>query len=151
MDRIDVKVYTDGASSHNGYDDAVGGWGAILTYGTTEKVIRGYEAGATNNMMELRAVIEAIRVLKAPCNVTVVTDSQYVCNGVEGIVKRSSFTLASGKPMSNIDMWKELVSVGKAGNHKIHFEKIKGHAGHTYNVRCDTIAREQCQKGREVA
>lgn len=151
MERINVKVYTDGASSHNGYEDAVGGWGAILTYGKTEKVIRGYEVGATNNAMELRAVIEAVRALKAPCNVTVVTDSQYVCNGVDGIVKRQSFTLASGKPMSNLAMWHELVHVANAGGHKLTFEKIKGHDGHTYNVRCDTIAREQCKRGREVA
>ena len=76
----DVTIYTDGACSGN---PGAGGWGTILSYNGREKELSGGEAQTTNNRMELTAVIEGLRALKEPCRVRIVTDSQYVVNGIE--------------------------------------------------------------------
>ena len=74
-----VDIYTDGACSGN---PGKGGWGAVLVYGNTEKEISGGNSDTTNNRMELTAVIEALKMLKMPCNVTLTTDSKYVCDAI---------------------------------------------------------------------
>ena len=74
-----VNIYTDGACSGN---PGPGGWAAILEFGPHIKEISGYMAGTTNNRMELLAVIEGLQALKEPCEVTLTSDSQYVCNAI---------------------------------------------------------------------
>lgn len=132
-----VTVYTDGACSNNGDERAVGAWCAILQYQGHEKEIHGIESGTTNNRMELRAVIEAVKSLKSPSEVVVITDSQYVCVGAANM----RAWIKSGKPHANMDMWRELIDAGNNGKHRITFQHVKGHAGHPENERCDTIAR----------
>lgn len=61
-----VQIYTDGACSGN---PGKGGYASILIYNGHEKVISGYEENTTNNIMELTAVIEALKALKEPCEV----------------------------------------------------------------------------------
>lgn len=75
-----VEIFTDGACSGN---PGPGGWGAILRYNEHEKEISGGEAVTTNNRMEISAVIGALSLLKEPCNVTLYSDSQYVCNALK--------------------------------------------------------------------
>jgi ribonuclease HI len=75
-----VQIYTDGACSGNPGD---GGWAAILIFGEKEKGISGFEADTTNNKMELRAAIEALKSLKEPCEVELFSDSSYLVNGFE--------------------------------------------------------------------
>ena len=151
--RLNVIIYTDGACSNNGKENAFGGWGAIMKYGTQQKVIRGYQAGATNNQMELRAVIEGIKALKKPCEVKVITDSKYVCEGASSMreVISRGWMNKSGKPVANKDMWLELITAGNAGKHHITFQHIAGHSGHTENELCDSIAKEQIAKHRMEA
>ena len=81
-----VDIYTDGALSGN---PGKGGWGAVLVYGNTEKEISGGNSDTTNNRMELTAVIEALKMLKMPCNVTLTTDSKISrkVNSVDGYRK----------------------------------------------------------------
>ena len=74
-----IEIFTDGACSGN---PGAGGWGAILRCKNTEKELSGGEAQTTNNRMELTAVIEALKALKAPCDITLYTDSRYVMDGV---------------------------------------------------------------------
>ena len=74
-----VEIFTDGACSGN---PGPGGWGAILRYNGVEKELSGGDPLTTNNRMEMLAVIEALKALKEPCEVTVTSDSQYVCNGI---------------------------------------------------------------------
>jgi len=74
-----VKVYTDGACLGN---PGPGGWAAILIWGPHRKEISGAEAQTTNNRMELRAAIEALRALKEPAEVDLFTDSLYLQKGV---------------------------------------------------------------------
>ena len=81
-----VTIYTDGACSGN---PGAGGWGTILEYQGKRKELSGGEAHTTNNRMELTAVIEGLKALKEKCEVTVVTDSQYVSNGIKVSCKRT--------------------------------------------------------------
>ena len=74
-----VSLATDGACIGN---PGPGGWACVLRFGTHRKELFGSEGHTTNNRMELRAVIEGLRALRGPCQVTVLTDSQYVRNGI---------------------------------------------------------------------
>ena len=140
---FNVTIYTDGACAGN---PGVGGYGAILTCNGQEKIIRGCEpTTTTNNRMELKAALEAIKALKKPCNVEIFTDSQYLINC--STHERAWFELDS-RP--NKDLWFELISVGLKGQHKIRFVKVAGHSGIAMNERCDRIAKEQCIKAKHV-
>lgn len=136
-----VTIYTDGACSKNGAKNAIGGYGAILKFGEHEKVVRGNAIGTTNNRMELSAVIAAILALKKPCQVQVITDSQYVINGA-----KSMKAWLQKKDLPNKDLWLQLIEAGNKGGHRIRFMHVHGHTGDVYNERCDKIAREQIRK-----
>ena len=133
------EIYTDGACSGN---PGKGGWGAVLVYGAKEKEISGADADTTNNRMELTAVIEALNTLKEPCNVTLTTDSKYVCDAVnkEWVYswKKNGWKKADKKPALNIDLWEKLLAL--LDIHNVTFVWIRGHNGHPYNERCDTLA-----------
>ena len=141
----EVELFTDGACSGN---PGAGGWGAILRYGKWEKEISGGEAQTTNNRMELTAAIKGLSQLTEPCSVKLVTDSQYVCNGIEKgwaeSWKRNGWKKADKKPALNADLWEQLLELTKV--HKVKFQWIKGHAGFPENERCDRMAVEQAQK-----
>ena len=134
-----VEIYTDGACSGN---PGKGGWGAVLVYGAKEKEISGSDADTTNNRMELTAVIEALNTLKEPCTVTLTTDSKYVCDAVnkEWVYswKKNGWKKADKKPALNIDLWEKLLAL--LDIHNVTFVWVRGHNGHPYNERCDTLA-----------
>ncbi len=134
-----IEIYTDGACSGN---PGKGGWGAVLVYKDKEKEISGGEAQTTNNRMELTAVIEALSALKEPCEVTLTTDSKYVCDAInKGWVfswKNNNWKKADKKPALNVDLWEKLLSLLE--EHKVEFVWVKGHNGHKYNERCDALA-----------
>jgi ribonuclease HI len=73
----EVTIYTDGACSGN---PGPGGWAAVLRYGDHEREISGGEARTTNQRMELRAALEALRALGRPCRVRLHSDSAYLVN-----------------------------------------------------------------------
>lgn len=140
-----VIIYTDGACSGN---PGPGGYCAILKAGEYEKHISGHEKKTTNNRMELIAVIEGLKALKRPCDVTVVSDSKYVCDAINQNWlknwKNKNWKKSDGKPVLNPELWKELVSLLEI--HKVSFNWIKGHAGHPYNEKCDEIAVSEYRK-----
>ena len=140
-----VDIYTDGACSGN---PGPGGWGAILRYNGAEKELSGSQAETTNNRMELTAVISALSALKEPCEVTVYTDSKYVCDAItKGWVyswKRNGWKKADKKPALNSDLWEQMLSLLKM--HKTEFIWLKGHAGHPENERCDRLAVNEYSK-----
>lgn len=135
-----VEIFTDGACSGN---PGPGGYGAILKYGNKIKEISGCEAKTTNNRMEMTAIIEALRQLKRPCKITLVTDSKYVVKGITewmpGWIKRNWLT-SQKKPVLNRGLWEELLKLSHL--HQIEWKWIKGHHGHPHNERCDQLARD---------
>ena len=140
-----VEIFTDGACKGN---PGPGGWGAILRYYGTEKTISGGNADTTNNKMELTAVIEALKLLKEPCEVILTSDSKYVCDSVDkGWVyswKKKGWKKSDGKPALNIDLWEQLLPL--LATHKVTFKWIKGHAGHRENELCDEMAVKEAAK-----
>jgi ribonuclease HI len=142
---MQVEIFTDGACSGN---PGKGGWGAILRALGKEKELSGYDPDTTNNRMELTAVIEALKALKYPCDVTVTTDSRYVCDGItKGWAKKwrqNGWVKSNKKPVLNSDLWEELLTL--CGKHNVNFVWVKGHAEHPENERCDGLAREAITK-----
>ncbi|MCL5284768.1 MAG: ribonuclease HI [Nitrospirae bacterium] len=137
MDEVDL--YTDGACSGN---PGPGGWGALLSCRGTERELSGGEPATTNNRMELLAVISGLRALKKPCRVTVHTDSQYVKNGMTTWIKgwkKNGFRTASGSPVKNEDLWRELDRLSQS--HEVVWKWVRGHDGHVENERVDALAR----------
>lgn len=136
-----VIIYTDGACSFN---PGPGGWAAVLIYKGSEKQISGFEPETTNNRMELKAVIEALGALKEPCEVTIHTDSSYIHDAFEkhwiDNWLSNGWKTASKKPVENQDLWQQILDA--AGEHKIYWRKVKGHADDKYNNICDKLARE---------
>ncbi len=133
-----VEIYTDGACKGN---PGVGGWGAILRFGGTERELFGGVANTTNNRMEMTAVIEALRVLSRSCDAIVFTDSSYVQKGISEWIhgwKRNGWKTADKKPVKNADLWQVLDEL--AAGHKIEWRWVRGHAGHPENERADLLA-----------
>lgn len=135
-----VIIYTDGACSGN---PGPGGWGVVLMYKENKKEISGGKKDTTNNVMELTAVIEGLKLLKYPCEVDLYSDSAYVVNAfrhgwIYNWVK-NSWKTAGKEPLKNQELWKELYSLTKT--HKVNFIKVKGHSDNEYNNRCDELAR----------
>ena len=136
----EVIIYTDGACSGN---PGPGGWGALLMYKGTKKEISGGKENTTNNVMELTAVIEGLKLLKYPCKVKLYSDSAYVVNGfnqkwIYGWIK-NGWKNSSKEPVKNKELWQELYDLTKV--HEVEFIKVKGHADNEYNNRCDELAR----------
>lgn len=136
----EVTIYTDGACSGN---PGPGGWGAILMYKDNKKEISGGKKDTTNNVMELTAVIEALKLLKYPCKVNVYSDSAYVVNAflqnwINGW-QRNNWKTSDKKDVKNKELWQELIALTKV--HDVTFFKVKGHADNEYNNRCDELAR----------
>jgi ribonuclease HI len=141
-----VDIFTDGACKGN---PVIGGWGALLRMGDTEKELFGGETVTTNNRMELMAVIRALETLKRACNVRVHTDSVYVQKGIsEWMVnwKRNGWRTAAKAPVKNADLWKELDAV--AAKHTVKWLWVKGHAGHVENERADGLANRGVESVR---
>ena len=143
-----VSIYTDGACSGN---PGPGGYGIVLKYNNIQKEYSGYAEQTTNNRMELTAVIEALKLLKEPCNVTLYSDSAYTLNAfLLGWIDSwilNNWKTASKKPVLNVDLWKELIEL--KNKHNITWVKVKGHADNELNNLCDKLARLEIEKNRQ--
>ena len=140
----ELFAYTDGACSGN---PGPGGWGALLraTEGgqiIKQRELKGGEALTTNNKMELMAAIAALEALDRASTITVVTDSNYVKNGITSWIhgwKRNGWKNAAKKPVANADLWQRLDAA--QARHTVTWKWVKGHAGHAENERADELAR----------
>jgi ribonuclease HI len=133
-----VQLITDGACLGN---PGPGGWASILRFGDLKRELYGYSPQTTNNRMELTAAIEGLRALKEPCEVEIVTDSQYVKNGITTWIvgwKRNGWKTAAKKPVVNQDLWEQLDTL--VSGHKMSWTWTKGHADHPDNNRADELA-----------
>ena len=135
-----VTIYTDGACSGN---PGPGGWGAILMYEDMKKEISGGNKDTTNNIMEITAVIEGLKLLKYPCEVEVYSDSAYVVNAFNQkwieAWKKNGWKNTKKEDVKNKDLWEELDRL--INIHSVTFIKVKGHSDNFYNNRCDELAR----------
>lgn len=143
-----VEIFTDGACSGN---PGMGGWGALLRYKGVEKKISGGDEDTTNNRMELTAVIEALNLLKEPCNISLYTDSKYVMNGItewmQNWKKNNWKTSGKKADVKNVDLWVKLDEATQ--KHQIRWIWVKGHSGHPENELVDSLARDEIAKIRE--
>ncbi len=133
-----VEIFSDGACKGN---PGVGGWGALLRIGETEKELFGGEPNTTNNRMELTAVIKALSALTRPCEVLIHTDSQYVMKGMMEWIdgwKAKGWKTAAKQPVKNDDLWKTLDKL--VAMHDVDWRWVKGHSGHPENERADQLA-----------
>ncbi len=147
-----VQLITDGACLGN---PGPGGWAALLRHEARTREIFGCEPLTTNNRMELTAAIQGLRAIKESCEVEVVTDSEYVKNGITQWIhawKRNQWKRSDKKPVLNVDLWQELDEA--VARHKTTWVWTKGHASHPDNNRADELAnlaaREQRSGDRVV-
>jgi ribonuclease HI len=133
MQEQKVIIHTDGACKGN---PGLGSWAATLEYKGTQKEISGVVKDTTNNQMELKAVIEALKCLKKICDVVIYTDSQYVQKGITEWIQ--GWKQRNWKKVKNIELWIELdnLTIG----HKIDWQWVRGHNGHTGNEYVDKLA-----------
>lgn len=141
-----IIAYTDGACSGN---PGPGGWGVLLhAIGpdgavVKERTLNGGAAQTTNNRMELMAAITSLETMSKPTQMTIVTDSAYVKDGITKWLagwKRNGWKTAAKKPVKNEDLWQRLDTAHAV--HTVTWEWVKGHAGHPENERADELARQ---------
>jgi len=137
-------AYTDGACSGN---PGPGGWGALMLARDGDKIVKqrelkGGEPATTNNRMELMAAISALEALDRPTEITIITDSNYVKNGITSWIfgwKKNGWKNSAKKPVKNAELWQRLDAAN--ARHQVTWEWVKGHAGHPENERADALAR----------
>lgn len=144
-DMPSVVIYTDGACSGN---PGPGGWGALLSWNGKKKELSGGASDTTNNRMEMRAVIEALKALNKPCRVEICSDSALIVNTfrkgwIENWQKRG-WRKADKKPVENQDLWKEMLEA--MAPHEVTWTKVKGHADDQWNILVDRLAVEASKK-----
>ncbi len=137
-----VILYSDGSSLGN---PGPGGYGGILEYRGKRREYSGGEPYTTNNRMELRGVIEGLRLLKEPCEVEVVTDSSYVAKAINEWLP--AWIKRDFKKVKNPELWQEYLEA--AAPHRIHATWVRGHNGHPENERCDALARAEAERYKE--
>lgn len=134
-----VQLITDGSCIGN---PGPGGWACILRYGDKRREMFGSEPRTTNNRMELKAAVEGLSALKEPCQVAIVTDSNYLKHGINEWIhrwKQNGWKTRGGQAVVNQDLWHELDELVQ--KHDTHWEWTKGHASHADNNRCDELAQ----------
>ena len=143
-----IILTTDGACSGN---PGPGGWCAILQFGGHTRILEGHAEHTTNQRMELTAALEGLRALKEGCEVTLISDSKYVTDGIQswlpGWVSRG-WRNSSGKPPENLDLWQDIYEQTK--QHRVTTRWVKGHAGHDLNTEADRRAVLQIRKGAQT-
>ncbi len=156
-----LTIYTDGASRGN---PGLGGWGAVILVDGMAMEIAGGVKKATNNQMELQAVLEVLsdlpRLVPASPNrgesgkagsgarahkgpVVVYSDSSYVVKGLSSWVygwEKNGWVTTAKTPVENKDIWVKLLDLLKKYGKRLSIEKVKGHDGDLYNERCDELA-----------
>ena len=142
-------IYCDGSTRGNGQENSVGAWAyAIINPETNTMSYADVIAvkNTTNQRMELTAAIQAIKkvceYLTPFDRVEIYTDSAYLHNCYTQKWYRNwqmnGWRTASKKPVQNIELWQELISL--LSRHSVTWHKVKGHADNEYNNRCDRLA-----------
>ena len=140
-----ITIYTDGACSGN---PGIGGWGVvILEENKEDRLLNGGNDNTTNNRMELTAAIEALKYFEDKQNITLITDSKYVKDGIQSWIqnwKKNGWKTAAKKPVKNKELWIELDQL--ISRHTITWKWVKGHAGNEHNEKADYLARRYIEE-----
>jgi len=140
-----ITIYTDGACSGN---PGIGGWGVvILEENKEDRLLNGGNDNTTNNRMELTAAIEALKYFEDKQNITLITDSKYVKDGIQSWIqnwKKNGWKTAAKKPVKNKELWIELDQL--ISRHTISWEWVKGHDGNVHNEKADYLARRYIEE-----
>jgi ribonuclease HI len=137
-ERKRVTLISDGACLGN---PGPGGWSCLLRYGDHLRELSGSEPHTTNNRMELTAVLRGLEALREDCEITIVTDSIYLRDGITRWIegwKRNGWLTADRKPVKNRDLWEALER--SLERHNVKWEWVRGHATHRDNIRADELA-----------
>ena len=136
-----IQIYTDGACAGN---PGIGGWGVVILINKDNPIhLNGGEKDTTNNRMELKATIQALKYFKNPSTLTLFTDSKYVKEGIQTWIirwKKNGWKTSTKKPVKNKELWIELDS--RIAKHKINWQWVQGHAGNIHNEQADYLARK---------
>ena len=139
MTKNTIIISTDGSvvkpDSYDGHDKGFGGWGAV--FHDSDKAVYGNSISATNNQMELMAVIEALKNTPNKSRVRIRTDSRYVSNTIQ---KQAMIR-------SNFKLWKEFIAIDN--QRRIDVEWVRGHSGDQHNERADALANNQAMLARD--
>ncbi|MBT3275626.1 MAG: ribonuclease HI [Spirochaetales bacterium] len=146
---MEIHAYSDGGCSGN---PGPGGWAYVLVIDGNKKTNSGGEPATTNNRMELRAVIYALKDLHSHegwrgANILFHTDSQYVKKGITewiGTWERNGWRTSAKKPVKNQDLWRELRSV--SSELRVDWRWVKGHAGDPMNELCDSLVQGEIRR-----
>jgi ribonuclease HI len=140
-----VRLIVDGSALGN---PGSGGWACILQYQASERVLTGSERESTNNKMEMLAALRGLQALKEPCQVEVITDSEYLQRGMTqflGRWKANGWRASSGRPVVNRELWIELD--GAAAQHQVSWTWVPGHGEQPDHNRADSLARRAAMAG----
>jgi len=156
MNKNEISIFTDGSSLGN---PGPGGWGVLIIKNEELEIknnveLGGGEKNTTNNRMELKACIEALKYLRKSDflnikEVTIYADSAYVLGGITNWIfgwEKNGWRTANKKPVMNQELWKELIALVREFKGKIIWQKVKGHSGHIYNEKADEIATTYAAK-----
>lgn len=133
-----ITIYTDGGCRPN---PGPGGWGAVLELPEGRRELSGSDPDSTNNRMELTAALRALEALPPGSEVSLVTDSTYLEQGITRWLagwKRKQWVTSTGDPVKNRDLWMALDAAARA--HRIRWSWARGHAGHAGNERAHQLA-----------
>lgn len=142
----EFRIYTDGSCCGN---PGPGGYAAVILNDSDSilKEISGSEKETTNNRMELKAVIEALKIIPRNSKIKLYSDSSYVLNGLMSWMdswKANGWKTANKKAVKNQDLWQKLDNL--ISNFKLEYKKIKGHSGDKYNEKADKMAKKEAEK-----
>jgi ribonuclease HI len=136
----EILIYTDGACIGN---PGPGGYGVIVITGGKRQELSGGFRRTTNNRMELTAAIIGLRQLSEPARVKLVSDSQYLVNGINlGWARQWRVKKYKGK--KNPDLWEQILQLCE--RHQVEFTWVQGHTGHPENERCDQLSVQAAQR-----
>ena len=144
FDNINYIIYTDGACLGN---PGTGGWAAIIIEPNGEREIVGCEKSTTNNRMELKAVIEALKEIEVNSKISLFSDSKYVIDGITKWIKNwkmNDWKSTNKKEIKNLDLWMDLDKL--SSKFQITWNWVKGHSTNEYNNRVDRLARNEAEK-----
>ena len=144
FDNINYIIYTDGACIGN---PGKGGWAAIIIEPTGEREIVGFEKSTTNNRMELKAVIEALKEIEIDSQISLFSDSKYVIDGITKWIKNwkmNDWKTSNKKEIKNLDLWMDLDQL--TTKFKITWNWVKAHSTDEYNNKVDKLARNEAEK-----